>query len=605
MPEDGHLGSNGTEGASATRVGPARWPSAARDRAARPRPRRSRDWAPWLIAASVFAVYTAISLFRYFQLNPSSWDLGIFTELVKQYAHLHAPVADVRGSGFNLMGDHFSPVVALIAPFFLLVLSPGTLLVAQAFLTAVSVLPVTRAAGEKLGRRAGLAVGAAYGFSWGLQQMVNFDFHEIAFAVPLLAFSMSALVRGRYRATVLWALPLVLVKEDQGFTVAAIGLLMIIVTQWRDRSGRGVLADRRAVFGGQFLIVWGIVWSVVAIAVIIPHFNAAHHYQYWSDGGALSPGANFSPGAATHQLFTSWPVKLQTTLMILLPTAFIALWSPLALAALPSILLRFLGTNSNYWSTDWHYNATVMPIVFIAAVDAISRIRAGRQARARLALASAAETVLTPPGGPAAGLPDGVRLPEGNGRADGAGGPDGGEPENGAGAKASARSVNGSLPTGTGDLGHGAATVTGDWRGRPGWIETLRTATDQHGAAAMLAIALALIFQFPVSNLWNPLTYRIDQHDADARTAMARVPDGATVTTTLDLLAPLAARTDTFWIGNTGNPNTEYIVFDGANSGYSPPPSNVPAFVAGQHPGVTYRVIYQGSDVYVFRLAGR
>ncbi len=31
---------------------------------------------------------------------------------------------------------------------------------------------------------------------------------------------------------------------------------------------------------------------------------------------------------------------------------------------------------------------------------------------------------------------------------------------------------------------------------------------------------------------------------------MARVPDGATVLTTLDLLGPLAARTDTFWLGN-------------------------------------------------------
>ena len=91
-------------------------------------------------------MYTVISLFRYLQLNPSSWDLGIFTELVKQYAHLRAPVADVRGTGVNLLGDHFSPIIALIAPFFLIVPSPATLLVAQAFLAAVSVLPVTWAA---------------------------------------------------------------------------------------------------------------------------------------------------------------------------------------------------------------------------------------------------------------------------------------------------------------------------------------------------------------------------------------------------------------------------------------------------------------------------
>jgi hypothetical protein len=231
-------------------------------------------------------------------------------------------------------------------------------------------------------------------------------------------------------------------------------------------------------------------------------------------------------------------------------------------------------------------------------VDAISRIRAARRSRALLALAPAAETVLEDPDGRAASGPNRA------GR-EGAAGPDRGEPEPGAGAPATARSADGSFPGGPGDLGQGTVTATGDGRGRPGWMETLRAATDQHGAAAMLAIAVALIFQFPVSNLWNPLTYRIDQHDADARTAMSKVPDGATVTTTLDLLAPLAARTDTFWIGNAGNPNTQYIVFDGANSGYSPAPASVPAFVASQHPGVTYRVIYQGSDVYVFRLAGR
>lgn len=527
MPEDGQPGleNGGTEAVSATRVGSAVRPSEPDAGTGGPAGARQRDRMPWLIAAAVFAVYTAISLFRYFQLNPSSWDLGIFTELVKQYAHLRAPVVDVRGAGVNLFGDHFPAIVALIAPFFLIVPSPATLLVAQAFLTALSVLPVTWAATHLLGRRAGWAVGAAYGFSWGLQQMINFDFHEIAFAVPLLAFSLSALVRGRTRAAVAWALPLVFVKEDQGFTVAAIGLVMIVVSQWRERS------DPTAVLGGQLLIVWGIAWSVLTIGVIIPHFNAAHHYQYWSDGGALGPGGHLSVSAALHQLFASWPTKLQTSLMLLLPTAFIALRSPLALVAVPSILLRFLGTNSNYWGTDWHYNATVMPILFIAAVDAIARIRAS------------------------------------------------------------------------------GASVEGDLAGRPAggrarWRGPLAAAIDQHGAAAMLAIAVALLFQFPVSGLWNPQTYRIGQHVADASAAMAKVPDGATVITTLDLLAPLAARTDTYWIGNAGNPDTAYIVFDGTNSGYSPEPSSIPAFVASQHPHATYQVIYDVGNVCVFQRAG-
>ena len=51
------------------------------------------------------------------------------------------------------------------------------------------------------------------------------------------------------------------------------------------------------------------------------------------------------------------------------------------------------------------------------------------------------------------------------------------------------------------------------------------------------------------------------------------------------------------WEDNNGNP----IVFDGLDSGYSPEPANVPAFVASQHPGVRYNVIYDTGGVYVFR----
>ena len=215
------------------------------------------DWVPWLIALGVFAAYAAISLSRYFQLAPGSWDLGIFTEYVRQLAHLRAPVVDIRGTGFNLLGDHFQPIVGLIAPVFLIFPSAATLLVVQALLTAVSVIPVSRAAAARLGTGAGRMIGAAYGLSWGLQQMIDFDFHEIAFAVPLLACSLSALLRGKVRAAALWALPLVFVKEDQGFTVAALGIVIVVMSL--TRAGEGGRAR-----GGQVLVAGPVVASTVA-----------------------------------------------------------------------------------------------------------------------------------------------------------------------------------------------------------------------------------------------------------------------------------------------------------------------------------------------------
>ncbi len=495
-----------------------------------PTPGVWRDPVAWAVAALVFGAYSALSLFRLLQLTPSSWDLGIYTEYVRQLARLRAPIVDVRGPGFNLLGDHFQIALAFFAPFFRLFPSPATLLLGQALLVAVSVLPVMAAASALLGRPAGRLIGFAYGLSWGLQQMIVFDFHEIALSVPLLAFSLSALVRRRPRAAALWAAAMVFIKEDQGFTVAAIGLLLI-GAELLPRLIPGPRRLRGHAGWGMLAFAWGLAWSVLAITVIIPHFSAFRDYYYFKDGGVLGGGPPFSAGGLVKQAFSDASVKGLTVVLLLLPTVFAALGSPVALVAVPSLVLRFVSTNTAYWGTDWHYNATVMPVLFIAAVEALSRWRA----------AGAGPGLST---GPSPGLSS--------------------EPS-------------------------------------PGLAWSVRGGLARHGAPMMAAVAVALAFQFPLSGLWHASTYRLDAHVAAADAAMSVVPDGATVQTTLDLLAPLAARTDTFWMGNAGNPLTTYVVFDGRSSGYSLGHTSVPVFIRQLYPLAGYVRVFSSDDVYVFK----
>ena len=510
----------------------------------------------WAIAAAVGCAYSLISLLRLRRLAPTSWDLAIYTEYVKQLSRLHAPVVDVRGPGVNLLGDHFQVAVAVLAPLFRVFPSPATLLLAQAALAAVSVFPVAAAGLALTGRVTGRLIGFAYGFSWGLQQLVNFDFHEIALAVPLLAFALSALVRRRPAAVIGWAMPLVLVKEDQGFTVAMIGVLLGVSAAfppppsggWRAtiplrRAGFGTGSDGRyrdgrwgdgslALWGGLFLVAWGLFWSALAITVIIPHFNQLHEYSYWKDGGVVGGDQSFSVSGLLGQTGDGWQVKLSTVALLLLPTAFTALGSPVTLAVVPSLALRFMSTNTAYWGTSWHYNATLMPIVFIAAAEVIARLRAGPatvNSVARTANRTANRTA---------------------------------------------------IQTAIRAAGAGIARRAG---------------------AAMAAVAVALAFQFPLSDLWRGQSYQLGGHAAAADAAIAAVPDGATVQATLDLLAPLAARTDAYWIGNAGNPLTQYVVFDGADSGYLQAITDVPAFIRGRYPHAGYAQVFQRGDVYVFR----
>jgi hypothetical protein len=226
-------------------------------------------------------------------------------------------------------------------------------------------------------------IGLGYGTSWGIAQTVGFDFHEVCFAVPLLAFSLTAVGRGRARAAALWALPLLLVKEDLGLTVAVVGLL-IARTGERD--------DRRT---GAALFLAGVLGSFLEMLVVIPAFNPGGTFAYSSSvpgAGSATPGAgelllHYTVGMVTPD------TKAQTVLALLSVTGFLAVRSPLLRAALPTLLWRFASDNQAYWGTGYHYSAVLMPVLFAAFVDVLTRPGPVRYALA----ASAAVTVLLLP----------------------------------------------------------------------------------------------------------------------------------------------------------------------------------------------------------------
>ncbi|MGH3628305.1 MAG: DUF2079 domain-containing protein [Sciscionella sp.] len=309
----------------------------------------------------VFSAYATLSIASYERFTAHSYDLGIFEQVIRQYAHLHAPIAHIKGVNTNALGDHFSPLLAILAPAYRVFPSAVTLQVEQAALFALSLVPITNLAMRHTSDARGLAIGAAYGLAWGLQQAVAVDFHEICLAVPLLALSLGAIVDRRWRACALLALPLVLVKEDLGLTVAMIGICLLIRGQRRLGAG---------------LAAFGTVASTLTIVVVMPALNPTGRYTYWS---GLTAGHTHSAIAVLENLLDPPATKLVTLAMIFGITGFLALRSPLSLVAIPTLLWRFLADVPSYWGTDWHYNAVLMPIIFVALVDAITSCRGSRR----------------------------------------------------------------------------------------------------------------------------------------------------------------------------------------------------------------------------------
>ena len=346
------------------------------------------------VAALCYALY---SYLRFRQGSYFGWDLGIFDQTVRAYAHFHLPyVTSMQHNSATDPGklewtDHFSPILMLLAPLYWLHDSAYNLLFAQAVLFAAAALPIWVFTRRRLGLTPAYLVAAVYLLYWPLQSALAFDFHEAAFAPLLTALLIERADARRWRQAAIAAGLLLLVKEDMGLVVAMTGVWIII------RGGRRDRRDRRV---GAYFTAVGLAAMALIIEVVMPleGGSSMRNWQYGQIGA--TPGK-----AAIHliehpTLFVTElidpHVKVTTVLWLLLPVLFLCLRSWITLLAAPLILERYFANVPFYWLRDYHYNSFLTAILVLAAVDGISKFHRPKLSRAWAAGALIVSVALLP-----------------------------------------------------------------------------------------------------------------------------------------------------------------------------------------------------------------
>ncbi|MFC9972162.1 DUF2079 domain-containing protein [Spirillospora sp. NPDC127200] len=324
-----------------------------------------------LMVAVAAAVYAAYSLVRLWRFRASTYDLVIFDQAIRSYSRLDPPIAMVKGvhngfgPDFSILGDHFSPILAVLAPFYRLHDGPETLLVAQAVLFALAIVPIWVYTARRAGPRAAYCAAGAYALSWPVAEALAFDFHEVAFVPLLSALMVERHDAGRRRQAALAAFGLLLTKEDMGLLL--VGFALYLATR---RGERRQAAGYAAV---------GLAATWVSSKVLIAAFGGDNDY-YWAYG---SLGRDM-PDAALHLLTHPWdglialgtpPMKLTTLAVLLLPLLLLPLASPLSLTAVPLLAERMLADRfANWWEPKYHYNAFLIAVLVLASVDGALRL---------------------------------------------------------------------------------------------------------------------------------------------------------------------------------------------------------------------------------------
>jgi uncharacterized membrane protein len=474
--------------------------------------RRAHQAVVGLMTGVVAALYSAFALAQYYTYRDSSYDLVIFDQAVRSYAHFHPGISIIKGlhngfgPNFSVLGDHWSPILASLAPLYWIYDGPQTLLVAQAVLLALAIPPLwvfTRRAfgGGQKATIAAYLVSVAYALSWPIAAALAFDFHEAAFAPVLTAVALERLQAGRLRTALIALAALLLVKEDMGLFVAGIGIYLAVA---RPRAVR-----RQLVVAGV-LVAGGLASTFISTYLLIPAFGgrSGYYWAYNALGGNVSQAAGHAithPGTALHLLVTP-DVKVYTVLWLFGAFCFLSLRSPIALATIPLLLERMLADKfPAWWGTADQYNSYLVVVLICAAVDGAARLDRTLLAR-RHEAARQEETARSEAAVPAAEAPAEQAEPD---------------------------------PAGTGGRGRAAAP----------WTVALVC------AAAMCAVALVLVPKFAFDPALSPTYYRQNPQTRAAAAAVAAVPSGVTVQAVNNLGPNLSGRdTVLLWDGDGGTP---------------------------------------------------
>ena len=342
---------------------------------------RASVWGAGLFAGLVFLV----SWWQWWTFQYGTFDLAFYVQALWLALRGKWTVSLLN---VPLMGNHAEPIVFLLTPLFAIFPHPMTFVAAQTLAFATMPFTAWRIARRlEIERSAAICLALATVLTPATMSIGIYEFHPEALAAPLLLLLIEARLAEKNGRFWLWFVAVLSVKENMALLLVAFCAVWAVLDWQRGRA---------------WLLRWNLVplgvaaaWLLICGKVIGPSLNAGNvdYLQLYGHLGKSGGDIVLKFFTEPSRLFHALHVSLTQGNMLpalLVPFLLLPLLRPRwLLIAGPLLAQHLLSWRYSEWSLGAHYPAPFIPLFWIAAAEAVTRLRAQKTIAAVLLAACA------------------------------------------------------------------------------------------------------------------------------------------------------------------------------------------------------------------------
>jgi uncharacterized membrane protein len=313
-------------------------------------------WISLAVIATT-AFYCATSALQYTQFSYTGLDLAIFNQVFWNTAQGNAYSFSFHGPTY--LGDHFSALIPLLAPFYAILMHPLTLLFLQSLAIGLGIIPLYGISKRVHTRvRVHFTLIWTYAFSALIGSVTFAEFHMLAFFIPLALYTYYAYHLKNFRWFIILFILTLFVREDIAFVMSVFSLL--------------ALFEKRPLKWILFPGIYALLYAYLAFSVISSHAGDSYKFliHYSHLGGSLAEifvNLITNPQLLLNALW--YPYTITFFFYLLTPFLFLPLLSKKHLIFILPPLLQFSLSKTGILSIiQAHYVALFVPFLIIGTV---------------------------------------------------------------------------------------------------------------------------------------------------------------------------------------------------------------------------------------------